>query len=168
IACPFGELEKPPSDHIRTAPPAHSTQGVGSCPIHGDCPVLRHSDHSRQPSSPQQQLGLICFSPWLACTPPGKTRASASKTPTARPEMVHSASPWFEGTPPWPWPIADRKPLSFIRLSEAMPSLDVGSVIAQLVSYNQLDVRHNRCTARMIDLPTLGMVSASNCVRNGG
>lgn len=43
-------------------------------------------------------------------------------------------APWFDGTPPWPWPIADRKPFSFIRLARAMEHVDVGSVIAQIVT----------------------------------
>jgi len=37
---------------------------------------------------------------------------------------------------PWPWPIADRKPFSFIRLSGGCTEAEVGSVIAQLVKYN--------------------------------
>ena len=48
-------------------------------------------------------------------------------------------TPWFEGQPPWPWPIADRKGFSFMRLSGEMTESEVGSVMAQLVSYNQID-----------------------------
>jgi hypothetical protein len=48
-------------------------------------------------------------------------------------------APWFEGAPPWPWLIANREPFSFIRLSGGMPKPEVGSVIAQLVGYNQVE-----------------------------
>ena len=48
-------------------------------------------------------------------------------------------APWFDGTPRWPWPIADRKPFSFIRLSGAMAEPEIGSVMAQLVKYNQVE-----------------------------
>ncbi len=48
-------------------------------------------------------------------------------------------APWFDGAPPWPWPIADRKPFSFIRVSCELTGAEVGSIIAQLVKYNQVE-----------------------------
>lgn len=48
--------------------------------------------------------------------------------------------PWFEGTPPWPWPIADAAPFSFLVLSAQMKDEDVGSVVAQLVKYNHIEI----------------------------
>jgi hypothetical protein len=48
------------------------------------------------------------------------------------------AAPWFEGTPPWPWPIADREAYVLIRLSGGMTGAEVGSILAQLVAYNQV------------------------------
>ena len=48
-------------------------------------------------------------------------------------------APWFEGSPPWPWPIADRKAFSFMRLSGGMTHAEVGSIMARLVKYNQVE-----------------------------
>jgi hypothetical protein len=48
-------------------------------------------------------------------------------------------TPWFEGVPPWPWPIADREPFSFVRLSGEMAAAEVGSVMAQVVRYSQIE-----------------------------
>jgi hypothetical protein len=53
------------------------------------------------------------------------------------------AAPWFDGPQTWPWPIADRKPYSFIRLSGRMSPSEVGLVLAQLVKYNRLDAEQS-------------------------
>lgn len=49
------------------------------------------------------------------------------------------AVPWFGGPQVWPWPVADRAPYSFIRLSGGMSAPEVGLVLAQLVKYNRLE-----------------------------
>lgn len=45
----------------------------------------------------------------------------------------------YEGEPLCPWPIADCKPFSLIRLSGKMTDRQVGLVFAQLVNYNNLE-----------------------------
>ena len=58
----------------------------------------------------------------------------------SRPELHPVVeAPWFDDALPWPWPVADRKPSSFIRLSGRMTELEVGSVMAQLIKYNQVE-----------------------------
>jgi hypothetical protein len=60
---------------------------------------------------------------------------------TSLPELFPVVeAPWHDGSPLWPWPIAEQKPFSHIRLTEDMSELMIGSVIAQLVSYNQFEV----------------------------
>jgi len=71
-------------------------------------------------------------------------------------------APWFEGSPPWPWPIADRKVFSFMRLSGEMTHAEVGSIMAQLVKYNQVEAE-----------PTVGgllsgAIAAEGLILSGG
>ncbi len=71
-------------------------------------------------------------------------------------------TPWFRGTPPWPWPIADRKPFSFVRLSGQSTEAEVGSFIAQLVSYNRVEAEST--LAGLV----AGVVAAESLVLPGG
>jgi hypothetical protein len=48
-------------------------------------------------------------------------------------------APWYEDQPLWPWPVAERKPFTFIRLTGSLTSEEVGSIIAQLVAFNQIE-----------------------------
>lgn len=48
-------------------------------------------------------------------------------------------SPYYEGTPLYPWQIADYQPFSLIQLSGKMTDLEVGLIFAQLVQYNHLE-----------------------------
>jgi len=58
----------------------------------------------------------------------------------ALPELHPIAeAPYFKDVPPWPWPIADCRSFSFIRLSGDMTDLEVGSVMAQLVGDNNVE-----------------------------
>lgn len=58
---------------------------------------------------------------------------------TSLPELYPVVeAPYYENKTSWPWPIADIEPGTFVRLSGQMTSLEVGSVMAQLVSYNQI------------------------------
>jgi hypothetical protein len=47
-------------------------------------------------------------------------------------------APWFEGAPPWPWPIAEREPFSWIPLSAESTDAEVGSFFARLVTDNSI------------------------------
>lgn len=62
---------------------------------------------------------------------------------TGRPPQLNPVveAPSLEAQPPWPWPIADRRPISFIRLSGEMSDSEVGLVLAQLVMYNRIKAK---------------------------
>lgn len=49
-------------------------------------------------------------------------------------------APWFEGAPPWPWPIAEREPFSWIALSGESTDAEVGSFFARLVTDNSISL----------------------------
>lgn len=68
---------------------------------------------------------------------------------TAQLDAVVEA-PWYEGSPLWPWPIPTVVPFSQIVLSSTTPDLDIGLVVAQLVSYaGNLDPTGDNVLARL-------------------
>src|SRR5438105_359893 len=70
----------------------------------------------------------------LNCRHQGRSAPEAEMVTAALPELHPVVeAPWFEGAPPWPWPIADHKAFVFFRLSSEMTAPEVGSVMAQLV-----------------------------------
>ncbi|MFO0800954.1 MAG: hypothetical protein U0804_26105 [Gemmataceae bacterium] len=71
-------------------------------------------------------------------------------------------APWFEGAPPWPWPIADRPPFSFVPLSGDMTDAEVGTVMAQLMKDN--DVPAGPTAADWL----AGVVAADHLILSGG
>lgn len=48
-------------------------------------------------------------------------------------------APWYEGAPPWPWPVAGLASFRVIRLWEGLSEPEVGLVAGQLISYNDHD-----------------------------
>jgi hypothetical protein len=48
-------------------------------------------------------------------------------------------TPWYEGQPPWLWPVAARELFSFMPLSGDMSNEDVGLFFGQLVNYNNIE-----------------------------
>lgn len=69
--------------------------------------------------------------------------SDAGPLATGRPPELNPVveAPSLEAQPTWPWPIADRRPLSFIRLSGEMSDSEVGLVMAQLVTYNGIKAK---------------------------
>jgi hypothetical protein len=47
-------------------------------------------------------------------------------------------SPWYQGEPPWLWPVAARTPLTHLPLNGSLSSEDTGLIFGQLVSYNSI------------------------------
>lgn len=45
-------------------------------------------------------------------------------------------APWWEGTPPWPWPIANLAPFTYAHVHAGMGHARVGSAMARIVSEN--------------------------------
>jgi len=81
-------------------------------------------------------MKVIADSIHQQAAPAGDFEHSGAASPELHPVVE---APWFEGVPPWPWPIADCKPFSFIRLSGDMTDLEVGSVMAQFVGCNDAE-----------------------------
>jgi uncharacterized protein (TIGR02996 family) len=71
-------------------------------------------------------------------------------------------APWYEGVPSWPWPVADCKPYSLIRLSDEITEPEVGSVMAQLVSYNQMEAEPT------VEALLSGAIAAESLLLPGG
>jgi hypothetical protein len=71
-------------------------------------------------------------------------------------------APWFEVAPPWPWPVADHQACSFVRLSGEMTGAEGGSVMAQLVTYNQIEAEPT------VEGLLLGAIAAESLLLPGG
>jgi hypothetical protein len=66
-------------------------------------------------------------------------------------------SPWLTAPSQWPWPIADAKVISHVRLHLETPDDHVGAVVAQLLTSNQIDAEGDvrQVLQRIVDATSL-------------